>query len=85
MASYNPTGPNTGYFTIYKNGTTIGYKGELRTRQTETNLNNILSISRTFTASLAANDYVDLRYQRSLGSDSSINIMNALFSIKRLY
>lgn len=79
------TGANTAYFVVYKNGVSIGYKGQLRTRQTDTGSENILALSRTFTTTLAANDYVDLRYSRTQGSDTSINIYNAVFTIKRLY
>jgi hypothetical protein len=80
-----PTTTNSTYFQVFKNGTSIGYSSENRSKQSEIDNSNITTISKTFTTTLSANDYIDLRYQRNLGSDTAVSIFNANLSLKRIY
>lgn len=81
----SPTTTNTTIFQVFKNDTSIGYKSENRSRQSEVALNNLTTVNRTFTTTLSANDYIDLRYQRFLGSDSAVSIFNTNIGVKRIY
>lgn len=82
--SDNYSTANTLYFNIYKNGSNLGYEGENRSRQTENSLANMVTIHKSFIASLDVNDYIDLRYKLSTGSSTSVSIFNANIIVEKI-
>lgn len=82
--SDNYSAGNTLYFNTYKNGSNLGYEGENRNRQTENSLGNMVTIHKSFIASLDANDYIDLRYKLSTGSSTSVSIFNANIIVEKI-
>jgi hypothetical protein len=69
----------------YNNGSSIGYIGELRTKDTEgSSTNNMTSFSRSFISDLSANDVIELYYVKTTGTDATISFFNLNLMVQRI-
>jgi len=73
------------YTELYKNGSSLGYHGQVRSRNADNTVANLTAISRNIIVDLTASDYIELKYQNTGGtSGATINIYNANLSVKRV-
>jgi hypothetical protein len=71
-------------FRVYKNTSSIGYKGETISTHPSSTQALFTTVSKTFIATLAANDYISLQMY-SAGSSTTIDINSPILTVKRLY
>jgi hypothetical protein len=75
---------NTGnvIFKVYKNNATIGYQGEAEAHVDNIFSANRTSISKTIYISLNANDYIELFYNRTQGTSTTLSLHNPTLSLE---
>lgn len=85
--SYEVASPygQTVRFYIYKNGSSIGYIGECKTKDAEGASGNVTSFNKSFMTTLAANDEIQLYYNKVAGTDATITINNINLMVLRIY
>ena len=71
-------------FEAYKNGSSIGYEGECRTRNAENGNENMNGYSRSFIANLSAGDDISLYYFEASDKRSTIILQNVNLIVQRI-